>query len=290
LPRIIAIVNQKGGVGKTTTAINLSACLADAGRKTLLIDLDPQGNATSGLGVVKGDQEYSSFDIFDSRPSLQTMILTTEIDNLHLIAANIDLVGVERGLKDDQEAPLHLRGYLEENGVYQNSNAFNHEYIIIDCPPSLGILTANALLAAKTILAPVQCEYFALEGLTELHRTYNHVRTHSNPELDLEGILLTMVDSRTNLSNQVEQEIRSYYKDDVFEVTIPRGVRISESPSFGMPIILYDPKGKGAQAYRSLCQEVLDHETKRTRTRDQRSDARETEDNTEEIQSQTSDQ
>ena len=261
--RIVAIANQKGGVGKTTTAINLSACLAQAERRTLLVDLDPQGNASSGLGVAQDVDRPSSFDIFDSNPPLAALAVPTAVPNLSIIPGNLDLVGVERGLQDDADAPSYLRRFFQQAELYATDAPHPYDYVVVDCPPSLGILTANALVAAHTLLAPVQCEFFGLEGLTKLHLTYNHVKTHHNPDLQLEGILLTMVDKRTNLSNQVEQEIRGYYKDGVFQTTIPRAVRISEAPSFGQPITLYDPASRGAAAYRSLCQEVIANETKR---------------------------
>ncbi|MBE7559220.1 ParA family protein [bacterium] len=263
MPRIIAIANQKGGVGKTTSAINLSACLAETGRRTLLVDLDPQGNASSGLGLPQDVNRPSAFDVFDNAPPISDIVLPTAVPNLSVIPANIDLVGVERGLAEDPDAPYYLRRFFDASGFYAPADEPMFHYVLIDCPPSLGILTANALVAAHTLLAPVQCEFFALEGLTKLHLTYNHVRSHHNPDLELEGILLTMVDPRTNLSTQVEQEIRGYYKDGVFQATIPRGVRLSEAPSFGQPITVYDPASKGAAAYRSLCQEVISNETKR---------------------------
>ena len=270
MARIIAIANQKGGVGKTTTAINLSACLADQHRRTLLLDLDPQGNATSGLGIRQDVGQPSSFDIFDAAPPLAELVRPTEVEGLSLVPGNIDLVGVESGLQSVDDAPYYLRRYLEAAGAY--TSGIDFDYIVVDCPPSLGILTANALVAAHSILAPVQCEFFALEGLTKLHRTYNHVKTHHNPDLQLEGILLTMVDPRTNLSTQVEQEIRGFYKDGVFKTTIPRGVRLSEAPSFGLPITMYDPGSKGSIAYQYLCDEVIAHETNRSGPWDQRAD------------------
>jgi chromosome partitioning protein len=248
--KVIALANQKGGVGKTTTAINLAACLAFAGKRTLLIDLDPQGNASNGLGFDKGKVNHSIYEVIIQEMSLETAILDTELEDLKLIPADIQLSGAEIELVSLEAREARLREALEGiRGKY--------EYILVDCPPSLGLLTINGLTASDSVIIPLQCEYYALEGLSRLLNTVKLVQERLNPFLKIEGILLTMTDARTNLSQQVAEEARKYFPDKVYKTPIPRNVRLSEAPSFGKPIISYDIRSKGAEAYLSLAKEVL---------------------------------
>lgn len=247
---IIAICNQKGGVGKTTTAVNLSACLAAAERKTLLVDLDPQANATTGVGFDKNTVELSIYQSLISDTPIGDVLQKTKIAFLDLIPSQSDLVGAE----------LELAGLVSRETYLQKCLAFimnNYDYIIIDCPPSLGLLTLNALTAAHSVLIPVQCEYYAMEGLANLRQTIEIVCKRFNPGLKIKGIVLTMFDARNNLSYQVSEELRKYFNEIVFQVVIPRNVRLSEAPSYGKPIILYDVKSKGAEAYFDLAREIL---------------------------------
>lgn len=243
--RVIAVANQKGGVGKTTTAVNLSAALAKLGRKVLLIDIDPQGNATSGLGVDKHGLEASLYDVFSRVFNLSSVIVGTEMNSLWVAPANNDLAGAEVELVSVPE-----REQILKNQLKRLRNQFN--YIILDCPPSLGLLTVNALVAADSLLVPLQCEYYALEGISALMQTFNLARQQLNPDLELEGVVLTLFDARTNLARQVAQEARQFFGDLVFKAVIPRNVRLSECPSFGQPIFLYDPQSLGAAAYEAL--------------------------------------
>ncbi len=247
--RVIAIANQKGGVGKTTTSINLSAALAKLGRKVLLIDIDPQGNATSGVGVDKHGQEASLYDVFAEIFQLSSVIVGTEFPSLWIAPANSDLVGSEVEL-------IHKKGreHILRRQLQRLRTQFN--YIILDCPPSLGLLTVNALAAADSLLVPLQAEYYALEGISSLMQTYELARKQLNENLEFEGVVMTMYDSRTNLSRQVESEARSFFGEKVFKTMIPRNVRLSESPSFGKPIFSYDPFSPGAQSYLSLAKEL----------------------------------
>jgi len=246
--RVIVIANQKGGVGKTTTAINLSACMAAAGMKTLLIDLDPQGNATSGLGVRKQSLERSVYDALVDHVALADVARPTLVDGLMVVPANKDLVGAEIELVDAPEREYRLRRQVEEI-----RDAFH--YVFIDCPPSLGLLTLNGLVAADGVLITLQCEYYALEGLSELLHTIVLVRDKLNPRLRLEGVLLTMY-QHTNLSKQVMDDVRAHLGQKVYETVIPRNVTLSEAPSFGKPVIYYDVKSPGARAYLALAREV----------------------------------
>jgi chromosome partitioning protein len=250
LPRVIAVVNQKGGVGKTTTAVNLAASVAAAERRTLLVDLDPQGNASSGVGVSPRTVERSVYDALIGRASLREVVVPTELPFLFLVPSKQDLVAAEVELVDDPDRAYKLRGILE---TYLRAEAF--DYVFVDCPPSLGILTLNALSAADKVLVPLQCEYYALEGLTSLMATIDRVKNGMNPRLDVEGIVLTMFDPRNNLAHQVADEVKRHFR--VFESVIPRNVRLSEAPSHGKPVLLYDVQSKGAQGYLSLARELL---------------------------------
>ncbi|MCI8832797.1 MAG: ParA family protein [Clostridia bacterium] len=247
--RVISIANQKGGVGKTTTSINISTILAKKGKRVLLIDADPQGNATSGIGIEK-KTEKSIYDVIIEETKIEEVVLETQVKNLKICPSNINLAGAEVELVSMMSREYRLKERIEEEKE-------NYDYIIIDCPPSLGLITLNAFTASDSVLIPVQCEYYALEGLEQLMNTVNLVKKHLNKELELEGALLTMYDARTNLSNQVVKEVKNYFEDKVYKTVIPRNVRLSEAPSFGMPISLYDPKSKGAKCYDKLVKEIL---------------------------------
>ena len=249
MSKIIAIANQKGGVGKTTTSVNLSALLAKKGKKVVLIDADPQGNATSGLGVDK-DVEKSLYDVLINEEPVAGTLQDTVEKNLKICPSNMNLAGAEVELVSQMSREHRLKEQLE--GIKDK-----FDYIFIDCPPSLGLITLNSFTAADSVLIPVQCEYYALEGLGQLLNTINLVKKHLNKSLEIEGALLTMYDIRTNLSNQVVKEVKKYFDDRVYKTVIPRNVRLSEAPSFGMPITMYDPKSKGARSYEKLAKEFL---------------------------------
>jgi chromosome partitioning protein len=248
--RVIAIANQKGGVGKTTTTVNLSACLATLGKKVLLIDIDPQGNASSGVGVKKGELESCIYDVLIDNEDIKAVIQQSKVENLHVLPATISLAGAEIELVSTISRELRLKNALE--GVRER-----YDYIIIDCPPSLGLLTINALTAADSIIIPVQCEYYALEGLSQLLSTIRLVQKHLNKNLMIDGVLLTMLDARTNLGIQVIEEVKKYFQDKVYKTVVPRNVRLSEAPSHGEPIITYDAKSRGAEVYLELAREVI---------------------------------
>jgi chromosome partitioning protein len=255
MSRVIAIANQKGGVGKTTTAINLGAGLAIAERRVLLVDSDPQGSTTRGLGLRADGNGGNLYAVLIRQRSLDQTIIPTELDCLSLAPADRDLSGAELELIDQPRREFRLREAIEPiRGRF--------DYVLVDCPPSLGLLTLNSLVAADSILIPVQCEYLALEGVSELVNTLARVRTSLNPSLRIEGVLLTMYDDRTNLSRQVVEEIRRYFKEKVFQTIVPRNVRLGEAPSFGKPIMLYDIRSRGSESYLNLAREIIENERK----------------------------
>ena len=245
MAQIISVANQKGGVGKTTTTVNLGACLASLGKRVLLVDMDAQGNATSGVGIRKPDVTQDIYDVLVNELPIAEATLVTEHENLSIVPATLQLAGAEIELTSMMARESRLKGSLAEvNDQY--------DYILIDCPPSLGHLTINSFTASDSILIPVQCEYYALEGLSQLLNTVRLVQKHFNPELEIEGVLLTMYDARTNLGNEVVEEVRKYFREKVYETIIPRNIRLSEAPSHGMPIIDYDPRSRGAEVYQAL--------------------------------------
>lgn len=248
--RIIAIANQKGGVGKTTTAINLSACLAEAGQRVLSVDFDPQGNETSGLGIEKGSVERTVYDLLVGECNIEECLITNVQENLDLLPSNVELAGAEIELLEIENKETLLKIYLEKIKK-------DYDFIIIDCPPSLNLLTINALTAANTVLVPIQCEYYALEGLSQVLKTVSLVKKKLNPSLEMEGVVFTMYDARTNLSLEVVESVKNNLNQNIYKTIIPRNVRLAEAPSHGMPINLYDSRSAGAESYRLLAAEVI---------------------------------
>lgn len=248
--RVIAVANQKGGVGKTTTSVNLSACLATLGKKVLLIDIDPQGNATSGVGINKADIRYCIYDVLINDIDPVDAIIPTEVENLFILPASIQLAGAEIELVPTISREVRLKKAME----YIRDK---YDYVFIDCPPSLGILTVNSLTASDSVLVPIQCEFYALEGVSQLLNTIRLVQKHLNTSLQIEGILLTMLDARTNLGIQVIEEVKKYFREKVYQAIIPRNVRLSEAPSHGQSIVSYDSRSRGAEVYMDLAREVL---------------------------------
>ena len=251
MAKIIAVVNQKGGVGKTTTTINLATSLVAIGQKVLVVDMDPQGNASTGLGVDKKDRQQSVYELLlDDNLKADDCTYETNVENLYLIPATMDLAGAEVELYETKLKQFVLKAKIKEERD-------NYDFIFIDCPPSLGMLTINAMCACDTILIPMQCEFFALEGLSHLMKTYQEVKKVLNKNIDIEGLLLTMYDSRNKLTTQVEEDVRGYLKDKVYETVIPRNVKVSEAPSYGKPVIIHDLDCAGSQAYINLAKEVI---------------------------------
>ncbi|MBY6140188.1 AAA family ATPase [Leisingera daeponensis] len=252
-PRIIAVANQKGGVGKTTTAINLAAALVECGLRVLVVDLDPQGNASTGLGIEPSDRDLTTYDLLVEDASLVDVIRQTEIEDLCIIPATVDLSSADIELFTNEKRSFLLHDALRQTAM----DKYDWDYVLIDCPPSLNLLTVNAMVAAHSVLVPLQSEFFALEGVTQLMLTIREVRQSANPDLRIEGIVLTMFDRRNNLSQQVEQDARDNLGDLVFQTKIPRNVRVSEAPSYAQPVLNYDTNSLGAQAYRALAEEIL---------------------------------
>ncbi|MCR1899254.1 AAA family ATPase [Irregularibacter muris] len=252
MSRTIAIFNQKGGVGKTTTNVNLSAGLGKLGKKVLVIDIDPQGNSSSGLGINKNHLEYSIYDVLINDLDSHKAIIKTDFDNLHILPATVELAGAEIELTSKNQREVKLKKKIEE--VKED-----YDYIFIDCPPSLGLLSINALAASDSVLIPIQCEYYALEGVSQLMNTIQLVKRGLNPNLEIEGVVLSMFDGRNNLSIQVVDEAKKYFRGKVYTTLIPRNVRLAEAPSYGLPIMEYDLKSRGAEAYLDLAQEFIDY-------------------------------
>lgn len=255
-PRIITVANQKGGVGKTTTAINLATALAAIGEKVLIVDLDPQGNASTGLGIDRKDRSLSSYDVLTGAATVEAASVPTAVPGLSIVPSTLDLLGVEMEIASAPDRVLRLRNALRATSA--RANPFS--YVLIDCPPSLNLLTLNSMAAADSVLVPLQCEFFALEGLSQLLETVQQVRGSINPQLEIQGIVLTMFDGRNNLANQVVQDVRAHMGEKVYETVIPRNVRVSEAPSYGKPAILYDLRCSGSQAYLQLASEVIRRE------------------------------
>jgi chromosome partitioning protein len=257
-PRVIAIANQKGGVGKTTTAINLGTALAAIGEHVLIVDLDPQGNASTGLGVERKARRTSTYDVLSGSAHMREAIVQTSVPQLFLAPSTMDLSGLELEIGQSKDRAFRLRTAL--NNINSGSPAFHFTYVLVDCPPSLNLITVNAMAAADSILVPLQCEFFALEGLSQLLKTIEQVKTTVNPNLSIHGIVLTMYDSRNNLANQVVADVRQFMGRKVYDTVIPRNVRISEAPSYGKPVLVYDLKCVGSEAYLRLATEIIQRE------------------------------
>ncbi|GLK52871.1 MAG: chromosome partitioning protein ParA [Oceanicaulis sp.] len=264
-PRVIAIANQKGGVGKTTTAINLGTALAAIRQKVAIIDLDPQGNASTGLGVPPSKRTLTSYDVLVGGDPLKSALVPTVVPGLSIVPSDQLLSGVELELADDQRRSYRLKRAVDQSIAALSHDEDGLDYILIDCPPSLNVLTVNSLTAADAILVPLQCEFFALEGLSQLLRTVERVRGHLNTKLEIQGVVLTMYDGRNNLSAEVAADVREHFGDKVYRTMIPRNVRVSEAPSVGKPVLLYDLQCSGSQAYISLAKEIVQQERKRRR-------------------------
>jgi chromosome partitioning protein len=259
-PRILVIANQKGGVGKTTTAINLGTALAAIGESVLVVDLDPQGNASTGLGIAARDRRATTYDVFTGQARLRQTIVPTVVPRLHVAPSSMDLLGVELELATAEDRGYRMREALRQLELEADAGAEAFDYILIDCPPSLNLLTVNAMAAADAVLVPLQCEFFALEGLSQLLRTVEQVRSSLNPNLSIHGVVLTMFDPRNNLANQVIADVRAFLGEKVYQTVIPRNVRVSEAPSHGKPVLLYDLKCAGSQAYLKLASEIIQRE------------------------------
>lgn len=259
-PKVIAIANQKGGVGKTTTAINLGTALAAIGQKVVIIDLDPQGNASTGLGVPKAERIRTSYDVLVGEDALADSLVPTTVPGLSIIPSDVELSGAELELADEKRRNYRLKTSIDRYRRTLDAQGETCDYILIDCPPSLNVLTVNSLAAADSVLVPLQCEFFALEGLTQLMRTVDLVRDHLNARLSIQGVVLTMYDTRNNLSAEVAADVREFFGDKVYKTVIPRNVRVSEAPSMGKPVLLYDLACTGSQAYVSLAKEVVRQE------------------------------
>ncbi|MCB4767330.1 ParA family protein [Ancylobacter sp. Lp-2] len=263
MPRVLALANQKGGVGKTTTAINLGTALAAIGETVLIIDLDPQGNASTGLGIERRDRRISTYDVMCGEATLRQAALPTAVPRLHIAPSTMDLSGLELELATVRDRAYRLRDAvrrLNTDSSHLRNESFEFSYVLIDCPPSLNLITVNAMAAANAILVPLQCEFFALEGLSQLLKTVEQVRQTLNPGLSIHGVVLTMFDARNNLSNQVVEDVRQFMGEKVYETIIPRNVRVSEAPSYGKPVLLYDLKCVGSQAYLRLASEIIQRE------------------------------
>ena len=262
-PRVLTIANQKGGVGKTTTAINLGTALAAIGENVLVVDLDPQGNASTGLGIDRKDRKLSTYDVLTLRAGLGEAVMPTSVPRLSVAPSTLDLLGVELGIAGAPDRAVRLRNAISEQSTRCLEGAAERfDYILIDCPPSLNLLTINAMAAAHSILVPLQCEFFALEGLSQLLQTVEQVKSALNPGLSIHGVVLTMFDGRNNLANQVVADVRDYMGSAVYETVIPRNVRVSEAPSYGKPVLLYDLNCPGSQSYLKLASEIIQREKK----------------------------
>jgi chromosome partitioning protein len=257
-PRVLAVANQKGGVGKTTTAINLGTALAAIGEHVLVVDLDPQGNASTGLGIERKARHVSTYDVLTGKASLRSAVLATTVPRLDIAPSTMDLSGLELEIGRERDRAFRLRTALAD--LNKGAREFDYGYVLVDCPPSLNLLTVNAMAAADSILVPLQCEFFALEGLSQLLKTVDQVKTSLNPTLSIHGIVLTMYDSRNNLSNQVVADVREFMGKKVYDTVIPRNVRISEAPSYGKPVLVYDLKCVGSEAYLRLATEIIQRE------------------------------